>query len=143
MNILQGFGIRLNVLGFEIDDLAADHPIYGAGSFCDLCDYAHTRFRWALQLRERLVGLSLESISSEDCNRLTENFVARGPPSPKVVVVERRKVVVNQRIGMQHFECGAEICDSGWERTTDQPACLHAKNRPDALASGEHTVPHC
>ena len=55
-----------------------------------------------------------QRVASKDCNRLAENFVASWFAAAQIVVIECRKVIVNQRVGVDEFEgASAGIAASG------------------------------
>ena len=62
---------------------------------------------------ERLVGEGLERVSGEDGDGFAENDVAGGLAAAEIVVVERRQIVVDERIGVQHLDGCAEVFYSG------------------------------
>jgi hypothetical protein len=130
------------MFGFQIHDLPADHAIDRSRAARDLLDDAHARLRRTLQPGHHFIGLRLQRVPGQDRDRLAEHFVAGRPPAPQVVVVERGKIIVNQRVGVQHLERRAQFLDSVW--ATIRPPCarLHAEHRPQALAAGKHAVAH-
>jgi len=92
------------MLGFEVDDLAADHAIDGASGMSSLANDRNPRLRRTTDLRQHFVGLRLQGVSRENGDGLAERLMAGGTPAPQVVVVERGQIVVDQRIGVEHFE---------------------------------------
>ena len=48
-------------------------------------------------------GLGQQGITGEDCYPLPEHFVRSGFAATEVVVVHARKVIMDERIGMDHF----------------------------------------
>jgi hypothetical protein len=68
--------------------------------------------------------------------------VAGGKTAAQVVIVECGQVVVNQRVGVQHLQRGAQLLDAGRNTTLDHLPGLNAENGPQALATGKHAVPH-
>ena len=100
------------------------------------------RFGATLQLGEYFVGISLQAVSGENRDGLAKNLVTRGSAAAQVIVIERRQVVMNERIGVQHFQRCAEFFDSFGERAGDHASGFHAENGAQALASGEDAVAH-
>ena len=45
-----------------------------------------------------------QSVTGQDRQRFTVSRVAGGNPPPQLVVVHRRQVIVDQRIGVHHFD---------------------------------------
>ena len=79
MDVLQHLQIWFSVLGFQIDNLAADHAVHGTGGASNLFDDAHAGFRRTAQPRQCFVRLSLQRITGQNCDCLAKNFVASGP----------------------------------------------------------------
>ncbi len=67
-----------------------------------------------------------------------------GLAAAQVVVVQRRQVVVNQRIGVEHFERAAQVFDPGGKIAgkLNHAGGLHRKRRAQSLASGKNAVAH-
>ena len=104
------------MLGFEVNDLAADHAVDGAGGVGDFPDDGDARLGRASDLRQHFVGLGLQGVSGEDGDGLAEGFVAGGTSAAQVVVIERGQIVVDQGIGVEHFERRAHLLDAGGQR---------------------------
>ena len=68
--------------------------------------------------------------------------MTRGPPAAQVVVIQGRQIIMDQRIGMQHFEGGTQIFDSRGKGAGDHPACLHAQDRPQAFTARKYAMAH-
>ena len=144
------------MLGFEVNHLAADHAVDGAGGVGDFPDDRNARLGWARDLRQHFIGLRLQGVSGKDGDGLAEGLVAGGTPAPQVVVIERRQIVVDQGISVEHFErraqlldaCGNEpACELGCEPwhvrcRSDHAPRFHAEDRPQAFSAGKHAVPH-
>src|ERR1019366_5882749 len=95
VNVFKGGEVGLLVLGFEVDDLAADHAVNGAGGMDDFPDDGDARLGGARDLRQHLVCLVLQGVSGKDGDGLAESFVAGTTPTAQAKVIERRQVVVN------------------------------------------------
>ena len=54
-------------------------------------------------------GKGLEGIAGEDGDRVAEDLVAGGLTAAEIVVVEGREVVMDERVGVEHFDGGAEL----------------------------------
>ncbi len=91
---------------------------------------------------KHFVRLGLQGIARQNGDGFAENFVAGGPAPAQIVIVERGQIVVDQRIGVQHFERRAELFNSRRKGTGDHAPGFHAENGTQPLAAGEHTVPH-
>ena len=157
------------MLGFEVDDLSADHAVDGAGGVGNFTDDGDAGLGGAAELREHLIGLRLQSVAGEDGDGLAECLVAGGTAAAQVIVIERGQIIVNQRIGVEHFEGGAETFDTGGKGSDvgeglggiagtarhrrgarcarqrysrDHAARFHAENGAQAFAAGEHAVAH-
>ncbi len=100
-------------LAFDVRDLAADHAIHGAaaeGKFFDERDFAAGAETFDAD--QRLHGKSEQRVAGEDRHGFAEDFVAGRFAAAEIVVIERRQIVVDQRIGVDHlerasgFQCG-------------------------------------
>ena len=65
-----------------------------------------------LQARQHFVGVGLQRVTGENGGGLAESDVASGTSAAKIVVIERRQIVMDQRIGVQHFDGRAQIGDA-------------------------------
>ena len=79
------------VFGFEVDDLAADHAVNGAGATGNFFDDANTRVGRATQARKDFVGLGLERVSRQNGDCFAECLVAGGAPAAEVA--EARRII--------------------------------------------------
>ena len=68
--------------------------------------------------------------------------MARRPPAPEIVVVERRQVVVDEGVGVQHFEGGGQLVGARRQRARHHARRFHGQDGTQALAAGEDAVPH-
>ena len=96
MDVFERGQVGLFVLGFEVDNLAADHAVDSAGGVGDFADDGNARLGWTAQLREHFIGLRLQRVSRQDGDRLAEDFVAGGTAAAQVVVIERGQIVMNR-----------------------------------------------
>ena len=60
----------------------------------------------------------------------------------QVVVVEGGKVIVDERVGVNHLDGRAEICCAFGEAPGDHARGLHAEDGAEALAAREGAVAH-
>ena len=91
-----------------------------------------------------LEGEGLEGVAGEDGDGFAEDDMAGGLAAAEVVVVEGGKVVVNEGVGVDHLDGGAEVgCAFGDLAGAGDHACgFHAEDGAEALASGEGAVAH-
>ena len=164
MDVFEGGEVGLLVLGFKVNDLAADHAFDGAGGVGNFADDRDARLGWTGDLCEHFVGLRLQPVSGEDGDGFAEGLVACGTSAAQIVVVKRGQIVVDQGIGVEHFERGADLLDAGGQRSSrgvaglcpaetgqspvttqcrsDHAPRFHAEDWPQALSAGKHAVPH-
>ena len=142
MNVFQSLGVRLDVFGFEVHHLAADHAVDGSGGVSDFGDDGHACLGRALQPGEHFIGPRLQSVSREDGDGLAKRLVAGGPSAAQVVVIERGQVIVDERVGVQHLKGRAKLFHAQRNAAGNHARGLHAKDGPQALAAGEHAMPH-
>ena len=134
----------LMLLGFQVHDLAADHAINRS---CSLRDGAHNLYRLrsrALQAGEHFVGLGLQRIPGKDGNRFAKDHVAGRLAPAQIIVVQRGQIIMDQGIGVQHFDRRAQLFHPGRKLTgaRDHSCRLHAQHRTQPLAPGKNAVPH-
>jgi hypothetical protein len=118
------FGCGWGAFGLDVDDLAANHAgregtvgaysgAYGEG------DLAEDGYRGGGGRGERgdgLEGEGLESVASEDGDGFAEDDVAGGVAAAEVVVVEGGEVIVDEGVGVEHFQGCSEMLDSLGQR---------------------------
>ena len=100
------------------------------------------RFGRTTQVRHHFVGVGLKGVTGKNGHGFAEGFVACGASTAKIVVVECGKVVVDQGIGVQHFDGCTEIGDTIRQSAVDHASCFHAQDGTQPLASGENGMPH-
>ena len=83
----------------------------------------------------------LQRVSGENGIGLAEHLVAGGLSAAEIVVIHARKIVVDQRIGMQHFDAAGRRQCRGAVSAGDL-AELHEQQRSDALSSGKERIAH-
>jgi len=82
-----------------------------------------------------------EAVPRQNGRRLVKCLVTRRPPAPQVVVVHRRQVIMDQRIGMNQLESTGSahrrpgIAATGFGRH-------QAKHRSQPLSTPQHAVTH-
>ena len=65
----------------------------------------------------------------------------------QIIVVEGRKIVVNQRVCVQHLQGAAQFFHSRWQPTSRRNTLhharrFHAENRTQPFATGKNAVAH-
>ena len=141
MDRFQQFGRRRLPFTLDVVYLAADHASDGAGSCGQLVGQRNAPFGRDLDSRKHLKGERQQSIAGENCHSVAENFVTRRTSAAQVIVVERRQIVVNQRI------CVDQLQSAGCVRDTLAIALLpperpHTQDRSYPLPACEQAVPH-
>ncbi len=114
---------------------------YGEGDVAEDRDYGCGVCR---ELGDGLEGEGLEGVAGEDGDGFAEDYVAGGLAAAEVVVVEGGEVVVDEGVGVEHFEGCSEI---GYAfgvsvGAGDHPGGFHAEDGAEAFASGEGAVAH-
>ena len=125
----------------QVKELPADHSVDTRGR-SEFGDDAESRRRPArLPLSDEADGLGEQRVARQDRRVLAERAVARRPPAAQVVVVHRRQVVVDQRVGVDQLKrgrCGKQF----FGLVAQALAGRQAQHRPDALAARQQRVPH-
>jgi len=145
-----------DAFGFDVHDLAADHTgsefgieVAHVADACadgegDLAKDGDCGWGWDGEGGDGLEGEGLEGVAGEDGGGFAEDDVAGGLTAAEVIVVEGGQVVVDEGVGVDHFEGGAEVGDSlgiGLGACAEA-GCFHAEDRTEPLAAGEGAVPH-
>ena len=142
MDVFQHGQVGLGMFSFEVHDLAADHTLHRARAVGDCFDDAHARLCGTLQAGQYLIRLGLQRVARQDGNGLTINLVAGRPAAAQVIVIQRGQIVMDQRVGMQHFQRGAQLFNPVGKKTRNHASGLHTKYGTEPLAAGEHAVTH-
>ena len=133
----------LLTLRLDVHHLAAHHAD-GPGRFRHLGDHlGHLSrpHRAARRLRASW-NASVSSASPARIARASPNTLcAVRPAAPEVVVVHRRQVVVDQRVGVDHLERARGGIDRA-RRAPTTSAPREAQDRPQPLAAGQDAVAH-
>jgi len=72
--------------------------------------------------------------------RHVEGAVRRGPPAPQIVVVHAWEIVVNQRIGVHHFDRSGQLGDAGGRGPVEGLVRREDQRGTQALPFAEQTV---
>ena len=126
----------------EVEHLTPDHPGPACGAGKQQCHVGPDGPIW---MRGRggheLERDSQKRVAGEDRRRLVERLVDRRHAAPEVVVVHRRQIVVDERIGVQAFHRrGGDLRVAGL-RAEERRAFRH-QERPEPLAARQERVPH-
>ena len=89
------------MFGSQIECLAADHAMEADG-FADDPDHVESLLgAQSFYFSEPLKGGGLQAIAGKNGSRLVKGAVQRGLPSPEVVVVHRREIIVHKGVGVE------------------------------------------
>src|SRR5271170_1811543 len=128
-------------LALQIVHLSADHAAHRSGRDGQFFDQPGLRLRLALHLRQHLKSQRQQCVARQDRDRLAEYFVAGRPAATQIVVVERGKIVVNQRISVNQLQRAGGRLDPG-RRIRNSLRRRHAQDGTNALAAREEAIPH-
>ena len=120
-------------LGLEVGHLPADHPAGPAASASVRTQPTAASAGRTSRARTSNASVS-RRIAGQDRRRLVERLVAGRPAAAQVVVVHRRQVVVDQRVGVDHLHRAGR----GHRRRRVGPAGLgrhQRQERPQPLAA--------
>ena len=125
----------------DVHVLAADHALH-AGRAGDLGERAEHRLAAAGLTREdQAERLREEAVAGQDGHVFSEGDVAGGPAAAQRVVVDRRQVVVDERVGVDELERGGGRQHGGRIGAAASRG-RERQDRPDPLAAGEQRVAH-
>ena len=109
-------GVGLVAFAFDVHHLSTDHAGGSAPptprvpmAQRKLADDVDDRCGGRGELGDRLEGECLQCVAGEDCDGFAEGDVAGGFAAAQIVVVERGQIVVDQRVGVDHFDRSAEV----------------------------------
>lgn len=145
-----------SAFGFDVHDLTADHAgrefgievadvaNAGADGEGDLAKDGDGGWGWDRKGGDGLEGEGLEGVAGEDGGGFAEDDMAGGLAAAQVVVVEGGQVVVDEGVGVDHLERGAEVGDSVGVSlgACGEASCFHAEDGTETLAAGEGAMPH-
>ena len=86
----------------------------------------HARFRRTFETGHDFVSLCLKSVTGKDGDGLAENHMASRFATTEIVIIEGREIVMNERIGMQHFQSATQLFNALGKATGDHAGCFHA-----------------
>ena len=127
--------------GFEVRHLSADHSAHRARCARDFGNDLNAALRFDGRFRQRLKRQRQQSVAREDGYGLAKFLMARRLAAAQIVVVERREIIVNQRIGVNEFEgtCRGDRCVG---RIAKHASGFDAHDRPKTLTARKHAIPH-
>ena len=94
-----------------------------------------------LNFGEDLEGHGEQGIACENGDGIPEDFVIGRLPAAKVVVIEGRKIVMDEGIGVHHFQ-SARGRQGRAKRAADGAGGFQTKDRPDTFAASKQAVAH-
>ena len=126
----------------HVDHLPARHAARPGGE-AESLDQLATRLRVAVRVRlgENLEGAGLQGVAREDRRRLVERFVRARPATAQVVVVHGGKVIVDERVGVQHFHARRDPRGAR-RRDAEQRGDLKDEEPAQPLAAAERGIAH-
>ena len=130
MNRLHQLARGFLVFALEIQHLSANHAVHSSHSVGNERDNLHRRRGRRVKAGQHLEGARLQSVAGENSYCFSELHVAGGLAAAQIVVIQRRQVVVNQRVGVQHLQSRAQPGNSLGHRAGNRNSCLHGQHRP-------------
>ena len=102
----KAFAVRLlAALGFEIERLAADHATKPRGAGQHDCQFrAHRRIFMRRRVGNNVKCIGEQTIAGQNGHGFVKGFVHRRPAAAQIVIVHRWKIVMDQRIAMNHLK---------------------------------------
>ena len=127
--------------GLDVDHLPADHADRARGARQLEHHVGDALFAPGAILRGDAERLGAQRVAGEDGHRLAELLVRRRPPATEVVVVHRRQIVVDERIGVHELD-GAGGVDRVLGLAAHRLARRQRQDRAQPLAAGHERVVH-
>ena len=142
VNEFDGGQVDRLILGFEIQRLAADQTqdADGARQFVD-----HAARRWPratpgqLGIGKNVKRFGQEAVAGEQRHAFAKDFMRRRLAAPHVVVIERRQIVMDQGIGVDHLHRAGKR-QNARRRGAKKLAGCQRQDRTDSFAAGKHAV---
>ena len=105
VDVLEGFKINLLALAFQIHHLTA-HQARGPRHQRQLSHHLEQPFGGNPRTAQRhhLKGTGQQCVTGKDRNSFAVDLVVCGASTPQVVVIHGRKVVMDQRHGVNHLQ---------------------------------------
>ena len=145
----------ISAVGHETDvtlaDFAADlrmpTPTAAAGAvmpqrkeLSTALERVKNRLTLSLQrLVEQKMCIRDRAVTCQNRVRFTERFVVRRPATSRIVIIHRRQIVMDQRIGVDHFQSGGERHGYCF-LNVKHGGRAKQQCRPDSFAAGGQTV---
>ena len=127
---------------FEIVHLAADHSSDGSGSGGQFGDQTNAPIGVeVVQLCQHFESEREQGISCQDGHGVAENLVAGGPAAAQIVIIERGKIVMDQRIGVNELKRTRGRFNAQ-RRIRNRLRGCDGEQRTNALPTGEEAVAH-
>ncbi len=98
-----------------------------------------------LDAPQGLEGHGQQRVPRQQGHGLAEHHVIGGLAPPELVIVHTGQVIVDQRVGVNHFHSGGgakALLPPHGALTAHYPRGKEQQERPEALAPGEDAVPH-
>ena len=140
MNLLQQLQIRGQRFGQQVVRLATNQ-VLGARSGGQPSGAIDRRRRGCVPQKD-FEGQRYQGIAGQNRRCLVELDVTCRLTAPQVVVVHRRKIVMDQRVGMDHLDSACRR-DRRVHVTTAQMVGRQHQQRPHPLAWRKEAVPDC
>ena len=105
--LLARHGARVHAADIDADraeEVAREIAAGGGSASAHALDVSDPAEHFKSQRQQRIAG--------KNRHRFTESFVTRRPSSAQIVIVQRRQIVMNQRVGVDQFECRRCLLDS-------------------------------
>src|ERR1700733_12837956 len=138
------FDRRMNAsfpLRFKIRPLPANHSAIRPCSFCNHRQNRQPPLRFYRSKSQSVKRQRQQRITRQNRHRFAEHFVVRWLPAAQIVVIQRRQVIMDQRIGVNKFQRAADLHRAALV-SRKHPRRFHAQNRPDPFPARKHTVAH-
>ena len=144
MDVLERRQVDVLVFSLNIEHLSTDHSEVAGPErqFLNDADLLH-RLAALHEIRpaDQVEGHREQRVARQDRHRFAIDFVVRRFSPAEVVVVHRRQVVVNQRVGMNEFQRAGDCHEPG-RRLAQRFRRGNRQNRPYALAACHQAVAH-
>jgi hypothetical protein len=130
------------LFGFEIEHLPADHAAQtGRARQSENERNANPRVRVGCGVRHHIECIGEQAIAGKDRGRFVESLVRCRPPTSQIVVIEGRKIIMDERVAMDHFN-GRRRAQDTLAFGAKKARGLDREKRPEPLAAAKTRVAH-
>jgi len=141
VNVFESFGADAFAFGFQVGDLAPDHAVHGSGGSGYFGEDPYTKIGVDRSCADGFKSESQECVTGQNGDGFAELLVASRLPTAEVVVVERRKIIMDEGISVDKFD-GASGIEGRRNVGSEDASGFETEDGANAFAAGEDGIAH-